>query len=354
MARLIKRRSKKSGLPPGALVYIGEKKLEKVRVKIMSYDLERCEERQTESAAECAPFWDAPSVTWLNVDGIHDAGLIQELGSCYGIHPLTLEDIMTPSQRPKLEDYGNYLYLVVRMLHPRQEGGNERFEQVSMVIGPNFLLSFLEDVGDVFDQVRERIRSGKGRIRGLGPDYLAYSLLDAIVDEYFLDLEKIGDEIEHLEDEILHEPQTSTVQRIHQLKREMIFLRKSVWPLREAIARLERRESPLVRETTTVFLKDVYDHTIQVIDAVETFRDMLTGMLDTYLTSVSNRMNEVMKVLTLIATIFMPLTFIAGVYGMNFDFMPETGWRWGYFAVLGVMAAVAGVMIAFFKKRKWL
>ncbi|MBN2199007.1 MAG: magnesium/cobalt transporter CorA [Candidatus Aminicenantes bacterium] len=354
MARMMKRRSKKTGLPPGALVYVGEKKLEKVRITIMSYDPERCEEKRTESVAECATFRDAPSVTWLNVDGIHDAGLIQELGRCFGIHSLTLEDIMTASQRPKLEDYGDYLFLVARMLHPRTDGGEERFEQVSMVIGPNFLLSFLEDAGDVFEGVRERLRGGKARIRNQGPDYLAYSLLDAVVDGYFGVLESIGDEIEKLEGEILQEPQESTVRRIHQLKREMIFLRKSVWPLREAIARLERRDSPLVKETTAVFLKDVYDHTIQVIDTVETFRDMLTGMLDTYLTSVSNRMNEVMKVLTLIATIFMPLTFIAGVYGMNFRFMPELGWRWGYWAVLGVMAAVAGTMIVYFKRKKWL
>ncbi|MBM3298202.1 MAG: magnesium/cobalt transporter CorA, partial [Candidatus Aminicenantes bacterium] len=304
--------------------------------------------------SDCVPFRDTETVTWMNVDGIHDAALIQELGSCYGIHPLTLEDIMTTSQRPKLEDYGDYLFLVVKMLHPRRDGGEERFEQVSLIIGPNHLLSFLEDVGDVFDQVRERIRNGKGRIRNLGSDYLAYALLDAIVDGYFLELEKIGDEIEALEGEILKEPKTAVVQRIHHLKREMIFLRKSVWPLREAIARLERRESPLVKDSTTVFLKDVYDHTIQVIDTVETFRDMLTGMLDTYLTSVSNRMNEVMKVLTLIATIFMPLTFIAGVYGMNFKHMPELGWKWGYWGALGLMGLVAGVMFVMFKRKKWL
>ncbi len=354
MARMMKRRSRKAGLPPGSLVHVGEKKVEKIRIKVMDYSPETYVEKETFKVSECAPFRRTETITWLNVDGIHDAGLIQELGSCYGIHPLTLEDIMTASQRPKLEDYGDYLYLVVRMLHPRRDGGEERFEQVSIVIGPNYLLSFLEDAGDVFDPVRERIRNGKGRIRNQGPDYLAYALLDAIVDGYFLELERIGDEIEYLEGEILKEPKTETVQRIHQLKREMIFLRKSVWPLREAIARLERRESPLVKETTAVFLKDVYDHTIQVIDTIETFRDMLSGMLDTYLTSVSNRMNEVMKMLTLIATIFMPLTFIAGIYGMNFQHMPELGWKWGYFGVLGLMAVVAGVMIVYFKRKKWL
>ncbi len=354
MARMMKKRSRKSGLPPGALVHVGEKRVDKVRITVMDYNPEDCVEKQTHKVSECVPFRDTSTITWLNVDGIHDAGLIQELGSCYGIHPLTLEDIMTTSQRPKLEDYGDYLCLVVRMLHPKKDGGEERFEQVSIIIGPNFLLSFLEDVGDVFDQVRERIRGGKGRIRHLGTDYLAYMLLDAVVDGYFLDLEKIGDEIEALEGEILDEPRPAAVQRIHQLKREMIFLRKSVWPLREAIARLERRESPLVKESTALFLKDVYDHTIQVIDTVETFRDMLSGMLDTYLTSVSNRMNEVMKILTIIATIFMPLTFISGVYGMNFQHMPELGWKWGYWAVLGVMAVVAGVMFVFFKRKKWL
>ncbi len=349
-----KRRSKKAGLPPGSLVYVGEKKLDKTRITVMDYDQEHFVEKQMETVEECIPFRDTSTITWINVVGVHEPEVIQHLGECYGIHPLILEDIMNTSQRPKLEDLGDYLFLVVRMITNHRQQGEEKFEQVSLVVGSNFILSFQEDVGDVFDSVRERIRKGQSRLRNQGPDYLAYTLLDAIVDGYFGELERIGDEIEGLEDEILKYPKPATVQRIHQLKREMIFLRKSIWPLRDVIGRMERRESPLIKESTAIFLKDVYDHAIQVMDTVETFRDMLSGMLDIYLSSVSNRMNEIMKVLTIIATIFIPLTFIAGIYGMNFKFMPELEWRWGYLVVWGVMAVVALIMLSYFKRKKWL
>jgi magnesium transporter len=354
MAIIFRRRSKKSGLPPGVLIHVGEKKVEKTCLTVIDYDQDEFVEKQMETVEECLPFRETSTITWINVDGVHEPEVIQHLGECYGIHPLILEDIMTTSQRPKLEDMGDYLFLVVRMMTNHRGQDEEKFEQVSLVLGSNFVLSFQEDVGDVFDPVRARLRKGKGRLRSQGSDYLAYALLDAIVDGYFFELEKLGDEIEALEDNILHDPKPAAVHRIHQLKREMIFLRKSVWPLREVISRLERRESPLIKESTAIFLKDVYDHTIQVIDTVETFRDMLTGMLDTYLTSVSNRMNEIMKVLTIIATIFIPLTFVAGIYGMNFKHMPELTWRWGYGFIWVIMAGVALVMIFFFKRKKWL
>jgi magnesium transporter len=349
-----KRRSKKAGLPPGSLVYVGEKKLEKTRITVMDYDRDKFVEKQMETVEECIPFRDTSTITWINVDGVHEPQVIQHLGECYGIHPLILEDIMNTSQRPKLEDLGDYLFLVVRMIANQRQQGEEKYEQVSLVVGSNFVLSFQEDVGDVFDSVRERIRKGQSRLRNQGTDYLAYALLDAIVDGYFVELERIGDEIEGLEDEILKYPKPPTVQRIHQLKREMIFLRKSIWPLRDVIGRMERRESPLIKESTAIFLKDVYDHAIQAMDSVETFRDMLSGMLDIYLSSVSNRMNEIMKVLTIIATIFIPLTFIAGIYGMNFKFMPELGWSWSYPLVWAVMIVVALIMLLYFKRRKWL
>ena len=354
MPVVFKRRSKKAGLPPGTLVHVGEKKVEKTRITVMDYDPDNFVEKQAVSVEECVPFRETSTITWINVDGVHEPEVIRHLGECYGLHPLILEDIMTTSQRPKLEDMGDYLFLVVRMITNHRGQDEEKFEQVSLVVGPNFVLSFQEDIGDVFDLVRDRIRKGKGRIRNQGPDYLAYSLLDAIVDGYFNELERIGDEIEALEDEILKTPKPATVQRIHRLKQEMIFLRKSIWPLREVIARLERRESPLIKESTAIFLKDVYDHTIQVIETVDTFRDMLSGMLDVYLSSVSNRMNEIMKVLTIIATIFIPLTFIVGIYGMNFRFMPELEWRWGYWIVWGVIVVVALGMISYFRRNKWL
>jgi len=240
------------------------------------------------------------------------------------------------------------------MLHYDEHENGVKAEQVSLILGPTWVISFQESWGDVFDSVRERIRGDKGRIRKVGADYLAYALIDAVVDNYFMILEKVGEDIEEIEDELVTNPVPETLQTLHNLKRQMIFLRKSVWPLREVISRLERWESPLIQKSTHIYLRDVYDHTIQVIDAVETFRDMLSGMLDIYLSSVSNRMNEVMKVLTIIATIFIPLTLVAGLYGMNFRYMPELEWRWSYPLVLLVMLTIGVLMVMYFRKKRWL
>jgi magnesium transporter len=265
-----------------------------------------------------------------------------------------LEDILNTDQRPKMEDFGSYIYIVLKMFYPAEPGTEFNTEQVSLILGPNYLISFQESEEDVFEAIRERIRNGKGRLRKLGADYLAHAVLDTIVDHYFVVLEKLGEREEDLEEVLTKNPTTRTLQAIHQLKREMIFLRKSVWPLREVISGLERAESPLIQASTGIYLRDIYDHTIQVIDNVETFRDMLSGMIDIYLSSISNRMNEIMKVLTIIATIFIPLTFIVGLYGMNFKYMPELEWPWGYPAVLLLMAAVSGFMLLYFKRKKWL
>jgi magnesium transporter len=354
MVRINHRRSRKAGLPPGSLVHIGEKKAERTKITIIDYDGESFQEKEAESIEECCALRETPTVSWINVDGVHDSRLISDLGSRFGVHPLILEDIMTTAQRPKMEDMGDYIYIVVRMLDLVNKKNEVRSEQVSLILGSNFVISFQESEGDVFDAVRERIRSGKGRVRKQGPDYLAYALIDAIVDNYFLVLEKLGENVEEIEEALVSNPDRETLHEIHRMKREMIYLRKSVWPLREVISGLERTESELIKESTGIFLRDVYDHTIQVIDTVETYRDMLSGMLDIYLSSLSNRMNEVMKVLTIIATIFIPLTFIAGIYGMNFKFMPELGWRWGYFLVLGVMLALGVLMVILFKRRRWL
>jgi len=353
MTKTTDKRSKKAGLPPGSLVHVGKRKLEKARITIVDYDQEHLEEREVQKAEECFPFKETSTVTWINISGLHDVEMIEKLGAHFDLHPLILEDILNTGQRPKMEDFGNYIYLVLKMLYSDGKD-TEKMEQVSLILGSNFVISFLESENGIFEHVKNRIWKGKGRIRKLGSDYLAYALIDAIVDSYFFILEKLGEKIELLEVELLSHPSTKTLEQIHHLKREMIHLRKSVWPLREVISCLERGESSLVKETTSIFLKDVYDHTIQVIDTVETFRDMLSGMLETYLSSVSNRMNEVIKMLTIIATIFIPLTFIVGVYGMNFRFMPELGWRWGYFVVWAVMAVVAFFMVIYFKKKKWL
>ncbi len=354
MPRLIKKRSKKAGLPPGTLVHIGEQKAEEVTITVIDYDEARFQEEEIKTVEECFPFKDKPTVTWINVDGIHQVEVLELLGDCFGLHPLVLEDILNTDQRPKMEDFGDYIFVVLKTFSYNDQSDELEPEQISLILGPSFVMSFQEREGDVFNPIRERIRSSKGRIRRMGADYLAYALLDSIVDHYFIVLEQVGEEVEFLEEELVTNPTPETLQTIHNLKRDMIFLRKSVWPLREVIGALERGELSLIRESTGIYLRDVYDHTIQVVDTIETFRDMISGMLDIYLSSVSNRMNEVMKVLTIIATIFIPLTLIAGIYGMNFQYMPELGWRWGYPVVWLVMLVIGVVMLVYFRRKKWL
>ena len=344
----------KVGLPPGTLVHIGERKAEEVKISIIDYDQKNFQEKEVEKIEECFPFKDKQTVTWINIDGLQEVGIVEKVGAHFGIHPLVMEDILHTGQRPKGEDLGDYLFIVLKMIY-HDEGEDEIMgEQISLILGQNYVISFQEREGDIFNPIRERIRNGKGRIRKAGADYLAYSLVDAIVDHYFVILEELGGKIESLEEELVTNPTPEILQMIHKLKSTLIFLRKSVWPLREVINSLERGESPLITEPTGIYLRDVYDHTIQVIDTIETFRDMVSGMLDIYLSSVSNRMNEVMKVLTIIATIFIPLTFIAGIYGMNFKFMPELEWHWGYPMVLIVMFLIVAFMGVYFRRKKWL
>lgn len=358
MSRFVKKRGKKIGLPPGTPVFVGEKKIEKAKITIIDYDEKQFQEKEAKTIEECFPFKDTPTVTWINIDGVHQVDIIENIGRHFELHPLILEDIMNTEQRPKMEDFERYIYIVLKMLYYDEKEHETKIEQVSLILGENYVISFQEMVGDIFDPIRERIRSEKGRIRKMGADYLVHALLDAIVDKYFIILEKLGGRIEELEDKLVNNPRPDTLpdtlHEIHRLKREMIFLRKSVWPLREVINILERGESSLIQKSTLIYLRDVYDHTIQVIDQVETFRDMVSGMHDTYLSVISNRMNEVMKVLTIIATIFIPLTFIAGIYGMNFKFMPELEWRWAYFVVWFVIVVIVVFMLIFFKRKKWL
>jgi magnesium transporter len=335
-------------------MYVGKEKIAKVKVTCIDYDEEHFQEKEVETIEECFPFKDKPTATWINLDGIHQLDNIEKIGKHFKIHPLVLEDIMNTGQRPKMEDFGNYLFMALKMLRYDEDENETKTEQVSLILSSNYVISFQESEGDVFDPIRDRIRSDRGRIRKMGVDYLAYSLIDAIVDNYFMVLEKIGEKIEDIEDELVKNPTPEVLHTSHRLKRELIFLRKSVWPLREVISRLERWESPLIDKSIDIYLRDVYDHTIQVIDALETFRDMLSGMLDIYLSSVSNRMNEVMKVLTIIATIFIPLTLVAGIYGMNFKYMPELDWFWGYPMVYMIMLAIGVVMLIYFRRKKWL
>jgi len=354
MPKRIRKRPKEVGLPPGTLISSREEKAEKVRITIMDYGERELEEKDTETIEECFPCRDKPTVTWININGVHHIDTVEKVGKHFDLHPLTLEDIVDTGQRPKIEDYEDYIFIVLKMLHHNEEEGEIQTEQVSLILGSNFVISFQEREGDVFDPVRERIRRGKGRIRKMGADYLAYALIDTIVDNYFLIPEKLGEKIESMEEELITNPTPQTLQAIHVLRREMISLRKSIWPLREVISVVARGESELIHESTRIYLRDVYDHTIQVIDIVETSRDVLSGMLDIYLSSISNRMNQVMKLLTMVATIFVPLTFIAGVYGMNFKYMPELERHWGYPLVLLVMVAVGISMLGYFRRKKWL
>ncbi len=346
--------SRKIGLSPGSLVHIGEHRTDPVTVRRMRYDAATLDEGRVDDLATLRVPGPGDGVTWIDVSGVHDVSIVERIGACFGLHPLLLEDIVNTNQRPKSEDYGDRLYAVVHMIRHGEESGNLEIEQVSVVLGPNFVLTFQEKPGDVLDPVRERLRSAKGRIRGAGADYLAYSILDTIIDHYFTILEEVGDAIEEIEDVLLDAPTAEALQQIYAIKRTLASFRRGVWPLREAIGGMQRIESALVQRATLPYLRDVHDHTMQVLDAIETYRDMISGMLDLYMSSVSNRMNEVMKVLTVIATIFIPLTFIVGVYGMNFEWMPELHWHWGYPLVWFVMLGVGVGLVFAFRRKGWL
>lgn len=349
-----KKRSVKTGLPPGTLVHIGDGSTNAAHISVIGYGPDGIDERQFELIEHYLQSPHHSAVVWVNVEGVHDVELIRALGERHAFHPLVLEDIVNTVQRPKIEDYGDYLFIVLKMLRQTEEGGFSS-EQLSMILGPDYLFTFQEGIkGDAFDSVRDRIRGGKGKIRGMGADYLAYALIDAIVDGYFTVLEGFGERIVDVEEELAQAPDQRALHLINSMKKEIIYLRKSVWPLREAISFLERGDSNLLRDATRVYFRDVYDHTVQVIDTVETYRDLLSGMLDLYLSSISNRTNEVMKFLTVIGTIFMPLTFLVGVYGMNFKNLPELEWKNGYFVLWGLMVAMALLMVAYFRKKRWL
>jgi len=360
MDRSVHRVSRKAGFHPGSVVYVGRERTEKVSIEIIDYDESRLDERRVSGVEECFPFRDTATVTWINVNGIHEPELVEQLGLHYGIHPLILEDIVNSRQRPKFNEAADYILVVLKMIYSDRPGGELIAEQVSVLFGRNWVITFQEPEGDVFDPVRERLRKTVPRGKYLAADYLAHALIDAIVDHYFVILENLGDQIESLEDDIAGHPRPESLSTIRELKMKLLVLRRAVWPLREVIGGLERTESSLVKAATVPYLRDVYEHTVNVIETVEIYRDMIAGLLDLYHTAVSNRLNEIMKVLTVIATIFMPLAFLAGVYGMNFDTqagpfnMPELGWPFGYLMFWGMAAATAGGLLWFFRKRRWL
>jgi magnesium transporter len=344
------------GTAPGTLNPPDWPSTSPTRVTIIDYGPDHLTERHCERFEEILEFRDTPSVTWINIEGLHDVELLRSLGAAFGFHPLTLEDVLNCGQRPKVESYGAYHFMVLKSLRLREE---LEVEQISFFLSGNYIITLQEVPGDSFEAVRQRIRQGKGLIRKAGPDYLAYALIDALIDEFFPVLESYGERIEELESELVLRPSPAYLRTVYKIKRELLVLRRMAWPEREVINALQRDESKLIHPDTQVFLRDCYDHTVQVIDMIETYRDLAAGMLDVYLSSTSNRMNEIMKVLTVISTIFIPLNFIAGVYGMNFDpqrspfNMPELEWRYGYLAVLSLMASVAIGLIFFFRRKGW-
>jgi magnesium transporter len=354
LTRFIKKPLHAPGTSPGTLALAPEKTSEKSRLTLISYDQDHYLAKEIDTIEEALPLKESPAVTWINIDGLHDITLIESIGRHFGIHPLTQEDIVNIGQRPKAEDFDDYIYIVFKMLSYRDGMDQIDSEQVSIVLGSNFLISFQESPGDVLAPVRERIEKGKGRIRKAGCDYLAYALIDAVVDHYFLVLETFGEKIEDLEAELLSDPTPNSLQHLYAMKRNIIFFRKQVWPIRELLNRLVKEESPLIDKSVDVFISDVYDHTIQIIDTIESFRDLMAGLLDIYLSTISNRMNAIMKILTIMATIFIPLTFIAGIYGMNFDYMPELKWRWAYPALWVIFISIFLGMLGWFKHKKWL
>lgn len=347
-------RSKKAdiGAPPGTLIYTGEIKSERIKISLIEYNENEFIEKEFYDLSECIENVKPDMVKWINVEGIHKTEVIEKIGKLYGIHSLTLEDIVHVDQRPKFEDYDTYVVAIMKMISFDKK---VVAEQLSIVLMDNMVISFQEPHGgDAFDIIRQRLRQAKGRIRRCGADYLAYSLMDAVIDCYFHAIEKIGDTIEKIEDDIIESSNNETLIHLYELKREMIYLRKQVWPMRDMISNMVRSETKLINPSTDIYLRDLQDHVTRVIDTVETYRDLLSGIMDIYLSTNANKMNEVMKVLTIMSSIFIPVTFIAGVYGMNFEFMPELKSPYGYAITWAVMLTIMLGLIIYFKKKKWM
>ncbi len=348
-----RRRATKAGLPPGTAVYTGDAPSVPVRITAFDYDQDRLETLTPDSAQACTRFRATHSPTWVSVEGLQDSAVIQQMCDVFGLHALTHEDILNVAQRPKLEDFGDYLFIVLDALDQDPVNGDITVRQISLVVGRNFLLSFQEAQSDLFKGVVDAIHTGKGRVRKEGVDYLAYRIMDVIVDHYFLVADRLSQRIEALEEVVLTNPARETLEEIYHLKRAMLAARRSVWPLREVLGSLERGDSSLITPATRVFFRDIYDHTVSVVEMVESNRDLLSGIHDLYLSSLNNKLNEVMKVLTVIATIFMPMTFVASIYGMNFKWMPELEHPWGYPLALALMAIVGVGMWLYFRTKSW-
>lgn len=345
--------SKKIGLPPGSIVYVGEQKVEKVKITLTEYDETNVETYEIKSVDEIDPFTDTPQVTWVSVCGLHETEFLMQIGERFKVHPLVLEDILNTETRPKIEITDDYLFIVMKLITYNAEHKILESEQVSFILGDSFVFSFMERNDEIFNPIRERITNQLGKVRKRGSDYLLYVLMDVVVDQFFLALEKVDERIESLDDEVLNAPEKSQVEKIYNLKNLLLMLRRSAAPMREIVNQLIKDEGDLIDDSTVPYLRDLYDHTIHISESIELQREITTGLMETYLSMMSNKMNEVMKVLTVIATIFIPLTFIVGIYGMNFKYLPELEWPWAYFAVWGVMISVTLAMLYYFKRKDW-
>lgn len=350
----MKKLSKKTGMQPGSLVFVGKKKTERVKINLIQFNKDSFSEKMVSEISHCFPVNDLYTVTWIDIKALHDLKTIELTGKLFDIHPLVLEDILNTNQRPKIEYSEKYIFIVLKMLSYNQRADHIDVEQISIILGRNYVITFQENDEDIFDNLRERMRKNKGYMRSTGADYLAYALLDTIVDYYYILLENIGQKIEDYEELLLKMPKSELLKDIYILKRENLILRKSVWPNREVISKLEKVDSPYISRATLPFVRDLQDHTTIVIETVESYNEMISNLIELYLSIGNNRLNEVMKMLTIISTIFIPLTFIVGIYGMNFKYMPETGWKWGYFVILAMMAVIGIIMVIFFKRKKWL
>lgn len=346
--------ARKTGLAPGTVVYVGKKATKDLFIDVFDYNKDYLDEKKLKNIEEAFTYENKETITWINVNGLNHVKEIEKLGKDFELHPLILEDITNTQQRPKLEEHEEYIFVVLKMLY-FDKNQNLKFENISFIQGSNYLLSFQESDGDVFDAVRDRLRNSKGRVRSNGADYLLYALMDAIVDNYFNLMETMGDKIEELEENLFSEkPNKDLIHEIHVLKREILKIRRVVYPLREVVNQIDKVDPSLITEKTQLYLRDLYDHVIQVSESIDIQRELIWSLMDMHMTTISNRMNEVMKVLTIMATIFIPLTFIAGIYGMNFENIPELKFKYGYFVLWGVMVVIFLAMLYYFKRKEWL
>ena len=346
--------ARKTGLAPGTVVYVGKKATKDLFIDVFDYNKDYLDENKLQNIEEAFTYENKETITWINVNGLNHVKEIEKLGKDFELHPLILEDITNTQQRPKLEEHEEYIFVVLKMLYFDKDQ-NLKFENISFIQGSNYLLSFQEADGDVFDAVRDRLRNSKGRVRGNGADYLLYALMDAIVDNYFNLMETMGEKIEELEENLFSEkPNKDLIHEIHGLKREILKIRRAVYPLREVVNQIDKVDPTLITEKTQLYIRDLYDHVIQVSESIDIQRELIWSLMDMHMTTISNRMNEVMKVLTIMATIFIPLTFIAGIYGMNFENIPELKFKYGYFVLWGVMIVIFLAMLHYFKRKEWL